>query len=93
MKRIFFYGAGLLLLLTLVMVFVYNKENWELSSNTPEKQIIALGDSLTYGYGDRSGEGYVDNLQWLFNKHYKGKVTVQNHGIPGQKSDGLLQQI
>ena len=66
MKRIFFYGVGLLFLLTLVMIFVYSKENWELSSYTLEKQILALGYSLTYGYSDRSGKGYVDNLQWLF---------------------------
>lgn len=54
---------------------------------------MALGDSLTYGVGDKSGAGYVGDLQKLLEENHKGKITVDNYGIPGQQSDGLLHQL
>ncbi|UOQ42827.1 GDSL-type esterase/lipase family protein [Halobacillus salinarum] len=57
------------------------------------ERLVALGDSLTYGVGEESGKGYTDNLQRLFDKHVSHPVTVNNYGVPGQQSDGLLYQV
>ncbi|MYL48190.1 hypothetical protein GLV98_01785 [Halobacillus litoralis] len=62
-------------------------------SHQKEEQIVALGDSLTYGVGDESGHGYVENLQQWFDKNHDGPVTVDNYAIPGQQSDGMLGQM
>ncbi|QAS54378.1 GDSL-type esterase/lipase family protein [Halobacillus litoralis] len=58
-----------------------------------EERIVALGDSLTFGVGDQSGNGYVENLdQWL-DEHHERKVTVDNYAIPDQQTDGMLGQM
>ncbi|MDG5470545.1 GDSL-type esterase/lipase family protein [Jeotgalibacillus sp. ET6] len=56
------------------------------------QELVALGDSLTRGVGDQ-GQGYADNLENLLTEDQHHTVTVHNYGIPGQQSDGLLEQI
>lgn len=52
--------------------------------------ILALGDSLTAGYGLKAGEGFTDQLQlWLQEKlGDSSKVKVINAGISGDTSSG-----
>ncbi len=52
------------------------------------KKIIAMGDSLVYGYGDCEGGGWVDRLrlQWM-NPDYPGPI-IYNLGVRG---DGVAQ--
>lgn len=57
------------------------------------KEMVALGDSLTHGVGDQSGGGYADNLQKVLTDNQHDTVTVHNYGIPGQQTDGLLEQV
>lgn len=68
---------------------------WIYDQNTPErgKELVALGDSLTYGVGDQSGEGYAENLEEVINEKRDEPLTVYNYGIPGQQTDGLLAQL
>ncbi|WP_404407149.1 GDSL-type esterase/lipase family protein [Jeotgalibacillus malaysiensis] len=68
---------------------------WIYDYNTPERgeELVALGDSLTYGIGDHSGAGYAENLEEVVNKHRDEPLTVYNYGIPGQQTDGLLAQL
>src|SRR5699024_10254377 len=94
MKRILLYGFFSLLLISIVIwIIVVKLDKSETVSNRTEIKLVALGDSLTHGSGDQSGQGYVDNLQKLFDQNYKNKVTVKNCGIPRQQSDGLLHQL
>ncbi|MGM0845904.1 MAG: GDSL-type esterase/lipase family protein [Bacillota bacterium] len=59
-----------------------------------EKTIVAFGDSLTYGYGDKDDEGYVDKLESVLNQKYEsGPIEVANYGIVGQETDGVLNQL
>ncbi|MCP3029949.1 GDSL-type esterase/lipase family protein [Halobacillus sp. A1] len=88
MKKIVFYAV--------VLVLVAGAGTWIIQANgitSNEKQIYALGDSLTHGVGDSSGDGYAENLEELFNEGREDTVDVRNLGIPGQQTDGLLQQI
>ncbi|SFJ28887.1 Lysophospholipase L1 [Halobacillus dabanensis] len=58
-----------------------------------EEKVVALGDSLTFGVGDGTGNGYVENLKQWLERHHDGDTTVDNYAIPGQQSDGLLGQM
>ncbi|MFC4075361.1 GDSL-type esterase/lipase family protein [Salinithrix halophila] len=58
-----------------------------------DKRMVALGDSLTYGYGDRLGNGYVDSLEERLNEKYEKTFTIKNYGIRGQETDGVLKQL
>ncbi|KIL51391.1 hypothetical protein KP77_09030 [Jeotgalibacillus alimentarius] len=68
---------------------------WIYDHNTPERgqELVALGDSLTYGIGDQSGAGYAENLEEVINDIREEPLTVYNYGIPGQQTDGLLSQL
>ncbi|WP_085505688.1 DUF459 domain-containing protein [Thalassobacillus devorans] len=87
----------LLITITIILVIIA-AVTYFLGQNQKQKaeeqeELVALGDSLTYGVGDKTGNGYVGDLQTLLSKNHEGPVTVHNYGIPGQQSDGLLQQL
>ncbi len=54
--------------------------------------MLALGDSLTAGYGLKQGEGFADQLQTAFGKMGR-PVTVINGGVSGDTSAGGLARI
>jgi acyl-CoA thioesterase-1 len=55
-------------------------------------KVLALGDSLTAGYGLKQGEGFADQLQSAFRKMGR-PVTVINGGVSGDTSAGGLSRI
>ncbi|MEI2357465.1 GDSL-type esterase/lipase family protein [Mesobacillus zeae] len=59
-----------------------------------ERLIMVFGDSLTYGYGDEKGSGYIDALQTKLNQKHKDEVfRYKNEGIYGLESSGILKQL
>jgi acyl-CoA thioesterase-1 len=55
-------------------------------------QVVALGDSLTAGYGLAEGEGFVPQLQaWL--KANGSDAVVANAGVSGDTSAGGLSRL
>ena len=61
-------------------------------AETKELTVLALGDSLTRGTGDETGQGYV-GLVTTHLKEELDNVFVHNLGISGQTSTQLLQQL
>lgn len=55
-------------------------------------KVLALGDSLTAGYGLKQGEGFADQLQTAFRKMGR-PVTVINGGVSGDTTAGGLSRI
>lgn len=54
--------------------------------------VVALGDSLTAGYGLAEGEGFVPQLQgWL--QAQGREVVVQNAGVSGDTTAGGLSRL
>ncbi|MCS6623507.1 arylesterase [Roseibacterium beibuensis] len=54
--------------------------------------IVALGDSLTQGYGLMDGDGFVPQLQaWLTERGHA--VRIENHGVSGDTTAGGLARI
>jgi lysophospholipase L1-like esterase len=59
-----------------------------------EITIMALGDSLTKGTGDISGDGgYVGKAQKTLSELWKKPVHVVNQAVNGWRADSLLQFI
>lgn len=56
-------------------------------------RLVALGDSLTRGTGDPSGQGYVGYLTDGLQKKANKKVITSNLGINGMKAPELLQYV
>lgn len=55
--------------------------------------IVAIGDSLTRGTGDETGNGYVGVLMDEIKEKSKQDVRLTNLGVSGQRSDQLKEQI
>lgn len=59
-----------------------------------ELRVTALGDSLTKGTGDATGEGYVKQaVEGLREKTGKKVTLVNNLGIRGQRADQLVRRL
>ena len=58
-----------------------------------ELKIVAIGDSLTYGFGDGTGGGgYVGILERSLNQE-RNLSTFVNLGMPGHRSEQLLHRL
>lgn len=55
-------------------------------------KLVALGDSLTYGW--MVERGYLDFLKEMFVVHYpRGILKIVNRGIPGDTAEGGLARL
>ena len=62
------------------------------AGNRKTVHLVALGDSLTHGFGDVSGRGYVGDVSQYYRS--AGKQVIQsNLGIDGLTSDGLQKEL
>ena len=54
-------------------------------------RLVALGDSLVYGYGDREGGGWVERLrrQWMAADSH----VLYNLGVRGDRVEQVLQRL
>ncbi|PLT34433.1 GDSL-type esterase/lipase family protein [Bacillus sp. V5-8f] len=83
---------SIVLIIFIVISVVWFSFQSQAKKNDPI--IMALGDSLTFGYGDKNGEGYVDGLENALNEpSSKEKFRVWNYGITGQETEGVLKQL
>ena len=58
-----------------------------------EVRILALGDSLTAGYGLPDGEGFVPRLEAWLAAHGAADVAIVNGGVSGDTTAGGLARI
>ena len=56
-------------------------------------RLLALGDSLTQGYGLPEADGFVPRLQAWLAANGAGDVTVVNGGVSGDTSAGGLARV
>lgn len=87
-NRILITLVVVIALLTAVSVYGNTQEKDE-----DEKLVIAFGDSLTYGYGDEKGSGYIDTLKVKLNNQNKEEFNFDNEAIYGLESSGILTQL
>lgn len=78
--------AGLLII---VLVICFAAYEFQASESEDVQRVMAFGDSLTYGKGDKDGEGYIEGLEdELNNPQSEQKVSFWNYGIKGHKRMG-----
>ncbi len=58
-----------------------------------EIRIIALGDSLTHGYGLTPSEGFVPQLEAWLRAHGEPEAVVVNAGVSGDTTAGGLARL
>lgn len=65
---------------------------WNSSFNQQSLRIVALGDSLVYGYGDPVGGGWVERLrrQWMAQEN--GHV-LYNLGVRGDRTHQVAERL
>lgn len=56
-------------------------------------QILGLGDSLTKGVGDPTGEGYIGKVERMIEDDSDKDVYVWNYAVSGSRTDQLLELI
>ncbi|SDC64763.1 Lysophospholipase L1 [Melghirimyces thermohalophilus] len=94
MNRHFLLSIALaVVLIFFIFLLIQEKQPFASDRQQPSHQIVALGDSLTYGYGDQTGRGYVGELKRQLNRHRDTQYQVDNYGIRGQQTDGVLHQL
>ncbi|MFJ7752206.1 GDSL-type esterase/lipase family protein [Peribacillus muralis] len=81
-------------LLMIVLVICFVAFEFQAAESDKMQRVMAFGDSLTYGKGDKHGEGYVEGLKdELNNPETEQKVSFWNYGIKGQETDGVIKQL
>jgi lysophospholipase L1-like esterase len=75
------------------MTNVVKKELVNEEQEVQNKMIVALGDSLTRGTGDIEGKGYIGYLVEELENKTKEKITLQNLGVKGYRSENLVNQL
>jgi lysophospholipase L1-like esterase len=89
MKKYILIMIGFILLIGFAVAIQAEKT----VSHDGGKEIVAIGDSLTYGYGDNSSEGYTGRLEEKLDKIYEGNIDVENFGIYGQDTLNVKRQL
>ncbi|WP_409294636.1 GDSL-type esterase/lipase family protein [Peribacillus sp. SCS-26] len=90
MKKFNWIFLPILLVTALIAAYIMNQPDEEKN----EKVITALGDSLTYGFGDTKGKGYTDALEEELNEdHAEAVYKTKSYGIVGLESGGLLKRL
>jgi acyl-CoA thioesterase-1 len=76
----------------LVGVWITLMSQFALAQTPREVRIVALGDSLTAGYGLPPGAGFPERLQVALRA--KGhRVVIDNAGVSGDTSSGGLERL
>ncbi len=65
---------------------------WNSSFNQQSLRIVALGDSLVYGYGDPVGGGWVERLRRQWMAQEKGHV-LYNLGVRGDRTHQVAERL
>lgn len=63
-------------LFVIVLVICFAAYKFQASESEDEQDVMAFGDSLTYGKGDKDGEGYVEGLEDELNNPDSEKKSV-----------------
>lgn len=54
---------------------------------------VAFGDSITYGTGDPSKQGYVERVKVNLEKKWSSTINVSNFAIPKYTTNNVLEQM
>ncbi|TKC18815.1 GDSL-type esterase/lipase family protein [Robertmurraya kyonggiensis] len=84
MKNYFFF--------IILMTIVFGTYSWTMSASR-EINVVALGDSITYGTGDSKKMGYVERVKTQLEEKEGLPVFVKNYGVPRLTSENILEKL
>ena len=61
--------------------------------NANSIKITIMGDSIAKGTGDETGKGLAGNIRYYFGNLTSNAISVEDIGIDGLRSGGLLEQL
>jgi lysophospholipase L1-like esterase len=62
-------------------------------TNEKDRQAIALGDSLAYGIGDTTDNGYIGDIKKRYEKSTGERLTIKDFGVPDDTSTDLIRRL
>lgn len=84
MKNYFFFF--------IIITIVFGTYSWCLSASR-EINMVAIGDSITYGTGDPSKKGYIEKLRLKIEKAHSSPVQLHNFGVPKYTTQDILKLL
>ncbi|WP_449621955.1 GDSL-type esterase/lipase family protein [Robertmurraya sp. Marseille-Q9965] len=84
MKNYFFF--------IILMTIVFGTYSWTMSASR-EINVVALGDSITYGTGDSKKMGYIERVRTQLEEKEGLPVFVKNYGVPRLTSENILEKL
>ncbi|RBW69531.1 GDSL-type esterase/lipase family protein [Bacillus taeanensis] len=88
-KMVLLFFAVMILLVTPDLIF--NKIN--ASALSPKKSnlnLVAIGDSLTYGSGDPLKKGYIHRVKAGMERNFHISASLTNFGVSGYRTDQVI---
>lgn len=81
----------MIILITILAAFSLYDQSSDKSDG--DRKVVAFGDSLTYGFGDEKGAGYIQTLEEKLNNQKQVDYEFSNEAIYGLESSGILNQL
>ncbi|MGP4078383.1 GDSL-type esterase/lipase family protein [Pseudalkalibacillus sp. R45] len=63
------------------------------AQDTNAMQIVAIGDSLTYGSGDPKKVGYIGRVQQQMTNSFGSDVALHRYGVRGYRTDQIMIHV
>jgi lysophospholipase L1-like esterase len=77
-------------ILVLLLLFTMNLG---CTSSSKDINLVAIGDSLTYGTGDPEKKGYIERVRVGLEEEEGVPVHLVNYAVPGYTTANLLKQL
>jgi lysophospholipase L1-like esterase len=86
-------GSGLVITLIISINFIDDRFSATEVEDSDAIQVVAIGDSLTYGSGDPKRTGYIGRVQQGMSNAIGQHVILNRYGIRGYRSDQIMVHI
>jgi lysophospholipase L1-like esterase len=87
------YKKLLSLPIIFLLVFITGIQAEHLFATPKTINMVALGDSLTFGIGDPERKGFIERVKEQFEKERKVAVQHNNFGVPKYRTDQIIDQL
>jgi lysophospholipase L1-like esterase len=77
----------------MVVLLLLFTMNLGCSSSSNDINLVAIGDSLTYGTGDPEKKGYIERVRVGLEEEEGVPVHLVNYAVPGYTTGDLLKQL
>jgi lysophospholipase L1-like esterase len=76
-----------------LIVFAVNPKINVLSAEPHSINVVALGDSISYGTGDSLRKGFVGRFKDMYEKYHGVTIDLSNFGVPKYRIEDTLKQL